>query len=486
MEYNRNGLNQKWTLMKYFNDFDMLTLYANALRTNMSISDSSIKELMQKMIESGKYKPRENLSIDTGKFKTIQVAWYMFGFYEKGKRNNKKFVFSPLGNLLLDSLGNVDAVTKIFSSMLVGNPFRNPFSKMSEEFNIFPFRLLFHLLLDERLECRLYNDEVFYLIMFLKTCSQDDYEEVVRDILSLRAKTTEEKYLLFKRDENVLANSIHEWRYTSKLLAGASIILIHEGKSVGSLVQGNGSGHRAYRTDYVSLNNSIVDFLKKLIDHYPFYEKPYTEEELSSKFSDDYWVSFYNFYPKLLLEELKLLDIEENQELLDIVSGINSYSLNLNEGDSDRFEKALTDSFNLFKNVEARQIGGAGNTDVECIYTYKNAAKSFAIEAKSRRDKLIEVNTSRLQRHRSKIGAEYTLIVTSNYTPGAVSDIKQSQNVLFKASILSNYLYQSIKYNGRDLTYQFLDELVVNNIGKDLSDQLKNHIFDKFGVGFVS
>ena len=129
--YNRSSLHEKWTLMKYFNDFEMLTLYASAIRSNTSISDSGIESLMTKMIEEGKYKPREKLSIDTGKFKTIQVAWYMFGFYEKGRKANKKFVFSPLGNLLLDFLGDHDSVAKIFTSMLFGNPFRNPFSRMS-------------------------------------------------------------------------------------------------------------------------------------------------------------------------------------------------------------------------------------------------------------------------------------------------------------------------------------------------------------------
>ena len=173
VEYNRSSLQQKWTLMKYFNDFDMLTLYANALRLNTSISDEGIRELMEQMVKEGKYTPREKLSIDTGKFKTIQVAWYMFGFYEKGSRKSKKFVFSPLGNLLLDSLGSPQEVAKIFATMLIGNPFRNPFSRMSEEFNIFPFRLLFQLLTDSRLGYKLYNDEVFYYVMFMKICDSE-------------------------------------------------------------------------------------------------------------------------------------------------------------------------------------------------------------------------------------------------------------------------------------------------------------------------
>lgn len=485
-KYNRSNLRQKWTLMKYFNDFDMLTLYANALKTNTSISDKDIENLMKVMIEEGKYKPRESLSIDTGKFKTIQVAWYMFGFYEKGARKSKKFVFSPLGNLLLENLGDSKSVAKIFATMLIGNPFRNPFSRMSEEFNIFPFRLIFKLLLDKRLENKLYNDEVFYLVMFLKTCSVDDYELLIKDILELRQMPVMEKLKIFKKDESVLANAIHEWRYTSKLLEGAGILKLSEGICVGSLIQGNNTGSRAFRTDFSELNIQIKDFVKKLLDNFKFDDLPYTEEEIGARFSEDYWVSFYNFYPKLLLEELGILDDDGNQALLDIVSGISEYSFNINEGDSDKFEKALESSFNLFKDVDARQIGGPSNTDVECIYTFDEGVKTFAIEAKSTRNKLTGINTARLKTHREKIGAQYTLLVTSNYTPGVVSDIRESRIVLFKSSILSNYFYQSIKYRGRDLTYQYLDNLVIENLGSDLSNVLKNYIFEEFGVGFVN
>ena len=486
VEYNRSSLQQKWTLMKYFNDFDMLTLYANALRLNTSISDEGIRELMEQMVKEGKYTPREKLSIDTGKFKTIQVAWYMFGFYEKGSRKSKKFVFSPLGNLLLDSLGSPQEVAKIFATMLIGNPFRNPFSRMSEEFNIFPFRLLFQLLTDSRLGYKLYNDEVFYYVMFMKICDSESYEELVEDILTLRSLPEESKFQLFKKDESVLANAVHEWRYTSKLLEGSGIIDITDGRSIGSLIQGNNTGSRAYRTDFCSLNSQVEPFIVTLLENYPFYHQPYSEEEIVAKFSEDYWISFYNFYPKILLEELGIFDKEDNQELLDIVSGISQYSMNLNDGDSDKFEKALESSFNLFIDVEAKQIGGPSNTDVECLYYFESGVKTFAIEAKSTRNKLVGINTSRLKSHRDKIGADYTLLVTSNYTPGVVADIKNSQIVLFKSSILSNYLYQSIKHRGRDLTYSYLDNLVVNNLGTDLSNELKNYIFDEFGVGFTN
>ena len=39
---------------------------------------------------------------------------------------------------------------------------------MSDEFQLYPFRILFQLLNDERLDGKLYNDEVFYYVVFIK------------------------------------------------------------------------------------------------------------------------------------------------------------------------------------------------------------------------------------------------------------------------------------------------------------------------------
>lgn len=70
---------------------------------------------------------------------------------------------------------------------------------MSSEFNIYPFRLLFKLLLDDRLNRQLYNDEIFYLVMFMKTCTDIEYDSLINDILELRALKTDDKLLLFKK-----------------------------------------------------------------------------------------------------------------------------------------------------------------------------------------------------------------------------------------------------------------------------------------------
>ena len=107
-------------------------------------------------------------------------------------------VISPLGNLLLDNLTDRDKVSKIFATMLFANGFRQPFSQMSAAFNIFAYRLIFRLLREERLDGKLYDDEVFYLAMFTKVITEETYEELVQDILKLRSRDPKEKYQEFK------------------------------------------------------------------------------------------------------------------------------------------------------------------------------------------------------------------------------------------------------------------------------------------------
>lgn len=154
MLYDRATTREKWTIMKYMKDFNLMATYAYALRSSNELTDENIVDVLQQMVDDDIYHPRYGGSIDTGKFKIIQIAWYMFGYYDNTSRDGtpKRLVFSPLGNLLLDNLKDKDKVSKIFLAMLFGNGFRQPFSRMDNRYNIYAFRLVFQLLSDPRLQ----------------------------------------------------------------------------------------------------------------------------------------------------------------------------------------------------------------------------------------------------------------------------------------------------------------------------------------------
>lgn len=498
MEYNRSNLQEKWTIMMYMRDFDLMVTYAYALRASNKLSNDNIDEILLKMEEEGIYRPRNGGSTFTGQFKSIQVAWYMFGYYNKSRKRNeeKKMVFSPLGNLLLDNIKDRDKVTKIFIAMLFGNGFHQPFSKMDERFNIYPYRLVFQLLRDPRLGGRLYNDEMFYLVMFMKTIDQYTYDQLVQDILDLRSENPYKKFECFKKDEHVVGLACHEWRYGTGMLESAGIVTVnndHNNRVIGTLTYGKKSkttgrpnAVRCYKEDYIQLRPVLIPLVDTLLSAYPYYVKPYPEDELSSRFNSSIVVDMYSFYPPELLQEIGM-DTKEDKiiaQMLNIASDINYYSHEETKG-GVKFEYALTDAFNMFTDVEAERVGGAGNADIECLYTTsRHEHKKFDIEAKARNSKLISVNSRRLKTHRVRIGSKYTIVVAPNYAIGVLRDIEDAENtVVIKSSTLANYFYQYILKAGREISYETLNQIVEENIGEDITDKVNSFVYSNFGHG---
>lgn len=492
MEYDHSSTKEKWTLMMYMRDFDLMCTYAYALRVSNKLSAENIDDILSEMERKGIYNPRNGGSTFTGNFKSIQIAWYMFGYYHKAREQGKekKMVFSPLGNLLLDNLTDRDKVSKIFATMLFANGFRQPFSQMSAAFNIFAYRLIFRLLREERLDGKLYDDEVFYLAMFTKVITEETYEELVQDILKLRSRDPKEKYQEFKRNERVCGLACHEWRYTKGLMEAAGILDLHGGEWIGDLTYGTmnpktgkPNAIRKYRTEYVTLATDLVPLVDKLLEAYPYYAKPYPDEECALKFNNNIVLELYSFYPPELLEELGM-DTEEDKAIADMLkkaTDINYYSREETEG-GRKFEVAMKDAFNMFTDVEAERIAGAGNPDIECIYYMESGdVKKFDIEAKARKIKLIEMNPRRLRDHRIMIHSKYTMIVTPNYTIGVLKDIADEEAVIVKSASLANYIYQSILKNGREISYTALDQIIQSNIGKDITDIINTYVSDHFG-----
>lgn len=497
MIYDRSSPKEKWTIMMYMRDFDLMTTYAYALRASNNLSSDNIDEILNRMEEEGIYRPRNGGSTFTGQFKSIQIAWYMFGYYNKSRKKDedKKLVFSPLGNLLLDNLKDKEKSAKIFVAMLFGNGFHQPFSQMNEKFNIYAYRLIFQLLRDERLEGRLYNDEVFYLAMFMKTVDQVSYEELVSDILDFRKLLSVEKLRLFKQNERVVGLALHEWRYATGMLESARIIHVnndHNNRVIGQLTYGNISkvtgrpnAVRNYTEDYITLCPEMISLVDVLLEKYPYYLKPYPEDEISIKFNSSVVVDMYSFFPPELLAEIGMETKEDEviTEMLNMANNVVFYSHEETSG-GDNFEFAIRDAFNLFVDVEAERIAGAGNPDVECLYHPENDGSiKFDIEAKARKTKLVEINPRRIRSHRNMIGSQYTIIVAPNFSFGVIRDIADEECVIIKSSTLANFFYQSILKEGRQISYKDLNRIAIENKGKDITDLVNDYVYDNFGHG---
>ena len=477
--------------MKYIKDFDLMVLYANAVRSGKAdVSDDALKQILLGMELENLYNPRFGKpSVHTIQFKVCQIVYYMFGYKLKIKGNKvEKVVFSPLGNLLLDNKENKKLVSRTFLCMLIGMPFSHPFNKMHKSFNIYPYRLIFKLLTDKRLDYKLSHDEVFYHIMFYKDIDKESYNELVQEILAFRKISSIEKYEIFTKKqevEDVLANALHEWNYASGVLQQAGILDWHQADdNHGVLIHGGGSGRRRYKSDSVEIKKDIFDFVSLLVSRYSFEEKPkYLTDKL--QLNSEYIIQLYNFYPIELIQELGINNTEQDKiiSILKITDDINLYAKNSLHGDAYKFEDVLCKAFNYFSDIQAEKHALAGTTDIECIYTpIDSLRKKFDVEAKSTKNKLIQLAERRLEYHRTIIGSEYTIVITPAIAPIVLEDIRNSNTVIIRSGSFSNFLYQSISNKGRDISYTPIDKIVLNNLGKDITEGVNQYVYENFGV----
>ena len=512
--YDRSSSKEKWTIMQYLRDFDLMIAFAYALReTDQDLTEDNLLDVLETLQKMGIYTPTSKhpakksatatKNINTAIFRTIQLAWYMFGYYDKSSdKTGRQFVFSPLGNLLLDNICDKSKSSKIFTTMLFALPFKQHFSQMRNDFNLFPYRLVFQLLCDSRLDGKLYNDELFYLVFFVKSVTANQYENLVQDILRFRATDPVDRLSLFKKDEGVIALSLQESNYFCGMLATAGIVeWVRVTKRIGHLAQGQQTNrhaksptYRSYIISSIRLNDHVKPYVVKLLRHYPFTTIPYVKEELQTSFENDVVIRMYNFYPPELLDEIGLLGAtaEKVQNMLAVVKRIEPHASN-DDGDrtGQEFENVLKDVFNLFDDVDARKIGGAGNADIECIfYPPSSTELKFDVEAKSRKERLVEISARRLKTHRDKIGSQYTVIVAPNYSSGVLEDISGAPNVLLKSSVLSQYMSQYIlstsKKTGKiRISYSTLHRLACDCFGKDMTNQLYSYIIETFGHNVI-
>jgi len=302
-------------------------------------------------------------------------------------------------------------------------------------------------------------------------------------ILDLRCKSDQEIADIFEKDQHVLVNALYEWDYySSKILSSAGIVTRNEGKVICKLKHGT-STFRTLKKNYFEINTDLMELYHELNNNYSPFDTPMDRSE-STRLRFDIDKEIYAFFPSELLEHIgeSSQNVHNIEELLALPKLINQYSNNTDGEECYLFEDVLTDGFNMFYNVEAQKIGGAGNTDVECLFIRATDNKKFAVDAKSTKSKLTSINAGRLAAHRKKIGGEYTIVVPPRYVPAVKHDIVESQTVILLASTFSEYLYNCINSNIREIDYTPFDKIITENLGKDISKQVSELTFKQFAA----
>ncbi len=476
---------KKWILYRHTTDFDKLVVLAEILKsyTKTGISKEDKTNLNLKLKELGLYNERNpELPLDAINHKINQLSYYMFGYQAKVDGQDR-FLFSPLGNLFLKHVDDKDKTAKIFLTMLWAVQYPHPHSGTDSEFQLYPFRLIYKLLSEPKLSRKLYAFEVAYSVVFLKEATQKAYNDLVNELLTLRSLSDEEIARKFQEDRHAYVNSAYEWDYyVSTLFKSAGVLDKQDGIIITKLQHGNSKKQftrRKITRNEVSIPENLKALVQQLENEYSFLEKPLLLND-PERMKIDVIKEIYSFYPKTLLVEIGEVTENLKLELLNLPKLIEQYANN-NEGvEAYLFEDALTDGFNMFYNVEVEKVGGAGNTDLECLYITKK--KKFAVDAKSTKNKLSGVNAGRLEGHREKIGGVYTIVVTPRYVPAVLQDIRTSPIVIIRSNTFSEYLYNCIDNDVREIDYEDFDNIIVNNLGKDISKNISDLTILRFAT----
>lgn len=476
----------KWILYKHTSNYELIKTVAldvkNSCKTD--ISNAERERMQERLAVLNMYKTRKpkERPLDSINHRINTLEYYMFGYEDDSE--GKHFIFSPLGNLFLKHINDEKKLVKIFTTMLYAIQFQHPASGTDKKFQLYPFRLIFKLLTDERLDGKIYNYEYALLLAFVTSVDCNKYENLVEKMLKLRSKPDEEIEKLYKADEHTCVNAVYEWEYyTCKLLSSIGIIDKVKGTPICKLYHPTKfGGHskptgRIARNGYITLNYNIKSFVSILLNKYSFLQKPLRLDD-PERMTLDVIKEIYSFYPMELMHEIG--ESEELSSLLELPKLIEEYSNNPENGTAYLFEEVLDEGFSMFYNVETNRIGGAGHTDIECLYLTKK--KKFAVESKSTANKLSGINVGRLREHREEIGGEYTIVITPRYVPAAKRDIKGTPNVIVLASTFAEYLYNNIFHDVRNVDYADFDNIIVEHLGEDVSKFISDMTMNKFAT----
>lgn len=465
----------KWILQKNINDKKLILSMVGLLTSNPC---ATADDILQKSKACGVYKGRSvKGSPSTFGVRMSQVCFYMFGY-----KKDKEFIPSVSTQFL--SMGTDESIVAFINLFSMQYP--HPNSTISSNFQIYIGRLMVKLLLDERLDGKIYYDEFVWFLVFLETIDEVKYEQLIKDIKEYRALTFDEKLKLFQSVydyHGVFSNATHEVRnYFSKIFTSFGVFETYIDKKSLSFdfIQGKDTIRKLFYNSYITLNSDLIDYAKCLISiHSPFL-KPKLESDYMNR--DDWVRELYEFDMLEYFYDIKIHRnrIEKIRNIIESMPKEAKYGSN----DGKSFENILGDCFELFREVQnVSKISGAGNTDILCNISIKLDNFKINVDAKKRKDSLEGINPVRIDKHIKKHGSRYAIIVASKFTRGVADDINNYAIALVEAETLANYLLKEC-LSSQDGQADFckINEIINKSYGKDITREINSLIVEKYSV----
>ena len=513
-----NRTNDTWILEKHSNNIEHIIYYLKVIKDNKG--DTS-KENLEKYLKlanfDGIYTPRyKGFSYATMSNKAGVIRAYNLGIQRNAGAGQKQFLIGPYGELILKHYKSIKNLKKIIFTNFYFAQYPHPKYTTQPEFRIFPWRLVFALLQESKLDKTLYDNEMVYFLPFIKNLSLISYEELLESILSFRNLSTSEKEEMFNAEVNIGSQSniqifqefgfdiiesqkkaseikwadlTHQFQYTLNLFKELGILNSTEtGKD--NIITFNQATPRANQptprklSKQYSLDSGLEVYFDLLQEIYSK-EQVITKEDL---LEIDFEFKIITKVPEILLKELGEEPLEfvgfdsplESEGDIERMEYLSSQSENMS--DYTEFEERIAAVMNRFNNIRAEALGGSGRTDVECLDLNKN--DKFNIEAKSTQNSLPSVNPSRINNHMEQNDALFTLIVTTAFAEGVRRDIQDEKISIVTTKIFAELIRNHVVANDMD-SFDEIRYIIEENLGQPSSLPLFEYILKKFGSTFT-
>lgn len=485
---------QKWIFQKNISSKSLIESFVKVVNETKDINKETIKE---KLKNSQAYKGRSaSGSLSTMGVRFSQMCFYMFGY----KSNNSVFVPSQT---TINIINSTSTVNKNMLVNLFSLQYPHPYSKTPSCINIYAGRLIVKLLTEDKIGRKLYIDEIIWFLPFIKEIDAIKYNELVDSIIEFRALNYYQKVNLFSSVDNytdLFANCLHEFNYYFiKIFNGFNVfdLIPDPSHNNGNLLKFKHGDTETYRTDrinsdskvsgYIKLNDSLLESAKALVSKFSAFDKPTTLAD-PYVFSKEDWIS--DLYESELIRYLDTIFPNYNKQR-DIINSLSTmtYMSKYSSVDGKDFEASLKPVFELFREVlNVEIISGSGDTDLLCSIEDTKLPSDIEniykinVDGKSRRSSN-NLNPMRLLRHLKIHSSKYCIVVAPRFSRGTVLDIDSLSVVLITAESLARYCgKECLSSNDSLADYSTINEIIMNNLGKDISPLIDKKIIEKYGI----
>ena len=484
--------NSKWILQKNVSSEQIIESYLDVIsNSNSEIDYSNVQQMLR---ANNIYHGRS----DQGSLSTMGVRFSQMCFYMFGYKVDNVFIPSPMTQNLLKKESSFSKESNSLIN-LFSMQFPHPNSETNIDFNIYMGRLIIKLLLDERINQRLYIDEIIWFLPFIKIVDSDIYDELIESILEYRSYDYSKKFTLFQSVRNyndVFANVTHEFNYYFlRIFKGFGVLDVIKDSSHndGQLFKFKHGETETYRTDayasrkrcsgYVVLTDSVYEDAKKLNQNYSAFDLPTTMSSEGINSLRDWLISIYETEP---LQYLNCINntFNRSKEISDCINTM-VYASKYGSRDGSEFEQSLKPVIELFRetlNVEI--IAGSGNTDLLCAMNFgEDEIYKMNVDAKTRHAGLDAINSNRLENHLRRHGSQFCIVVAPRFASGVSGDIQGHKIVTIKAEDLGTYCYKEC-INSIDgfADFESLYDIITNNMGTDITELVRELTTERYGI----